>query len=103
MAARGLYTAINGSWRQADARTGVRLLYRLKERERWTLLDKDRAIVVHPDGRVEEMASKADTVELDNTNKPALADPFAPLPCVRHRGNSEAGAAFGPPMTKAGH
>jgi len=46
---------------------GVRLLYRLKERERWTLLDKDRAIVVHPkrpakilypDGRVEEIASK---------------------------------------------
>ena len=66
-AARGLYTAIDGSWRQADASTGVRLLYRLKERERWTLLDKDRAIVVHPkrpakilypDGRVEEIASK---------------------------------------------
>ena len=49
MAARGLYKAIDGSWRQADARTGVRLLYRLKERERWTLLDKDRAMVVHPD------------------------------------------------------
>ena len=69
MAARGLYKAIDGSWRQADARTGVRLLYRLKERERWTVLDKDRAIVVHPhqpskiihpDGRVEEMASKGD-------------------------------------------
>jgi hypothetical protein len=69
MAARGLYKATDGSWRQADARTGVRLLYRLKERERWTLLDKDRAIVVHPDrppkivcpdGRVEEIASKAD-------------------------------------------
>jgi len=49
MAARGLYKAIDGSWRQADARTGVRLIYRLKEGERWTLLDKDRAIVVHPD------------------------------------------------------
>jgi hypothetical protein len=66
MAARGLYKATDGSWRQADARTGVRLLYRLKESERWTLLDKDRAIVVHPnqapkiihpDGRVEEIAS----------------------------------------------
>ena len=69
MAARGLYKATDGSWRQADARTGVRLLYRLKERERWTLLDNDRAIVIHsnqppkivyPDGRVEEIASKAD-------------------------------------------
>ena len=68
MAARGIYKATDGSWRQADARTGVRLLYRLKERERWTLLDKDRAIVVHPnqppkiihpDGRVEEMASSS--------------------------------------------
>src|SRR5438477_5615391 len=49
MAARGLYKATDGSWRQADARTGVRLLYRLKERERWTLLDKNRAMVVHPD------------------------------------------------------
>ena len=67
MAARGLYKATDGSWRQADARTGVRLLYRLKERERWTLLDKDRAIVVHPDqppkvvypdGRVEEILAK---------------------------------------------
>ena len=66
MAARGLYKATDGSWRQADARTGVRLLYRLKESERWTLLDKDCAIVVHPnqapkiihpDGRVEEIAS----------------------------------------------
>jgi len=69
MASRGLYKATDGSWRQADARTGVRLLYRLRESERWTLLDKDRAIVVHPnrppkmvfpDGRVEEIASKAD-------------------------------------------
>jgi hypothetical protein len=69
MAARGLYKATDGSWRQADARTGVRLLYRLKESERWTLLDKDRAIVVHPnqppkivypDGRVEALASNVD-------------------------------------------
>jgi hypothetical protein len=69
MSARGLYKATDGSWRQADARTGVRLLYRLKEHERWSLLDKDRAIVVHPnqppkiihpDGRVERLASKAD-------------------------------------------
>jgi hypothetical protein len=66
MAARGIYKATDGSWRQADARPGVRLLYRLKEQERWTLLDKDRAMVVHPDrpakvvypdGRVEEIAS----------------------------------------------
>jgi len=67
MAARGLYKGTDGSWRQADANTGVRLLYRLKERERWTLLDKDRAMVVHPDrspkivypdGRVEDIASR---------------------------------------------
>ena len=67
MAARGLYKATDGSWRQADARTAVRLLYRLKESERWTLLDKDRAIVVrpnqppkiiHPDGRVRGDGSK---------------------------------------------
>ena len=69
IAARGLYKATDGSWRQADARTGVRLLYRLKESERWTLLDKDRAIVVHPnqppkiihpDGRVEGMGANVD-------------------------------------------
>ena len=69
MAARGLYKATDGSWRQADARTGVRLLYRLKESERWTLLDNDRAIVVHPnqppkivypDGRVEAVGAKVD-------------------------------------------
>ena len=66
MAAGGIYKATDGSWRQADVRTGVRLLYRLKKRERWTLLDKHRAIVVHPnqppkiihpDGRVEALAS----------------------------------------------
>ena len=69
MAARGLYKAADGSWRQADASTGIRLLYRLKDRERWTLLDADRVMVVHPDrsakvvypdGRVEEIASKVD-------------------------------------------
>src|SRR5437762_3401915 len=37
MAARGLYKAADGSWRQADANTGIRLLYRLIDRERWTL------------------------------------------------------------------
>jgi hypothetical protein len=67
MAARGLYRAADGSWRQADAGTGIQLLYRLKDRERWTLLDADRVMVVHPnrspkvvhpDGRVEEIASK---------------------------------------------
>jgi hypothetical protein len=67
MAIRGLYKASDGSWRQADARSGARLLYLLKEHERWTLLDDDRAMVVHPDrppkvvypdGRVEEIASK---------------------------------------------
>ena len=66
MAARGLHKATDGSWRQANARSGARLLYRLKERERWTLVDGDRAMVVHPDrppkivypdGRVEEIAS----------------------------------------------
>ena len=69
MAGRGLYKATDGSWRQADAGKGVRLLYTLKKRERWTLLDRDRAMVLHPnrqpkiiypDGRVEEIASKAD-------------------------------------------
>ena len=70
MAARRLYRATDGSWRQADANTGVRLLYRFKKGERWTLLDSDRVMVIHPnvppkivypDGRVEEIASKADT------------------------------------------
>jgi hypothetical protein len=67
MAARGLYKAADGSWRQADASTGIRLLYRLKDRERWTLLDDDRVMVIHPkrppkvvypDGRVEEIAGR---------------------------------------------
>ena len=69
MAARGLYKATDGSWRQADADKGIPLLCRLKEGERWTLLDRDRAMVVHPtrppkivysDGRVEEIAPKTD-------------------------------------------
>jgi len=69
MAARGLYKATDGSWRQADANKGVPLLYRLRGGERWTLLDRDRAMVVHPDrqakivypdGRVEEIAPNAD-------------------------------------------
>ena len=68
MAARGLYKAAGGSWRQADASTGIRLLYKLKDRERWTLLDGGRVMVIHPDrppkvvypdGRVEEIASTA--------------------------------------------
>jgi hypothetical protein len=66
MATRGLYKATDGSWRQVEANRGVPLLYRLKDHERWTLLDRDRAMVVHPDrpakivypdGRVEEIAS----------------------------------------------
>ena len=69
MAARGLYKADDGSWRQADAGKGVRLIYRLKEGERWTLLDSGRVMVIHPtqppkilypDGRVEEIASNKD-------------------------------------------
>ena len=69
MAARGLYRATDGSWRQADAKKGIPLLYALKRGERWTLLDSDRVMVVHPnrppkivcsDGRVEEIASNAD-------------------------------------------
>ena len=64
MTARGLYKTTNGSWQQADARKGFRLLYTLKKSERWTLLDDDRVMVVHPDrppkvvypdGRVEEV------------------------------------------------
>ena len=68
MAARVIYKASDGSWRQADANTGVRFLYKLRGGERWTLLDGDRVMVVHPnrpakivcaDGRVEKIASKA--------------------------------------------
>ena len=66
MASRGIYKATDGSWGQADANKGVPLLYKLKDGERWTLLDRDRAMVVHPDrppkivypdGRLEEIAS----------------------------------------------
>jgi hypothetical protein len=69
MAARGLYRAADGSWRQADASAGVRFLYKLRDRERWALLDADRVMVIHPnrsakivypDGRVEEIAPKVD-------------------------------------------
>jgi len=69
MPKRGLYKSIDGSWRQADASTGVRFLYKLRDGERWTLLDRDRAMVIHPsrppkivytDGHVEEIASTAD-------------------------------------------
>ena len=65
MKTRGLYKAADGSWRQAETRPGVRLLYTLKRGERWALLDDDRVMVVHPDrppkivypdGRVEEIA-----------------------------------------------
>jgi hypothetical protein len=38
MAARGLYKETDGSWRQVDGDKGAGLLYRLKKRERWTLL-----------------------------------------------------------------
>ena len=66
MGQRGLYKGSDGSWRQADAKKGVPLLYTLKRGERWTLLDGDRVMVVHPnrpakiecpDGRVEETAA----------------------------------------------
>jgi hypothetical protein len=77
MAARGLYKATDGSWRQADANKGVPLLYRLKDGERWTLLDRDRAMVVHPteppkivypDGRVEEIGSDKTSVTTSASN-----------------------------------
>ena len=67
MAARGLYKAADGSWRQSEPRAGVRLLYTLKQGERWALLDDDRVMVIHPnrppkviypDGRVEEIAGR---------------------------------------------
>jgi len=68
MASRGLYKATDGSWQQAEANKGVPLLYRLKEGERWTLLDGNRATMVHPDrppkivcpdGRAEEIVASA--------------------------------------------
>jgi hypothetical protein len=46
---RVLYKATDGSWRSADSGTGTSPLYRLKAGERWTLLDDDRVMVVHPD------------------------------------------------------
>jgi len=58
-----LYKAANGSWRSSKTRAGISPLYRLKAGERWTLLDNNRVMVVHPDrlpkvvypdGRVEE-------------------------------------------------
>ena len=61
-----LYRAADGSWRQGRARPGSPRVYRLKTGERWTLLDDDRVMVVHPnrppkvvypDGRVEEFAA----------------------------------------------
>ena len=73
MAARGLYKATDGSWRQADAKTGVRFLYRLRGGERWTLLDRDRVMVVHPnrsakvlcpDGSVEQITSEPDGIRI---------------------------------------
>ena len=66
---RVLYRAADGSWRAAEPCAGVTGRYRLKRGERWTLLSDDRVMVihpdrppkiVHPDGRVEEIASKPD-------------------------------------------
>ena len=63
---RVLYKAAEGSWHGARPSAGVTRLYTLKQGERWTLLDDDRVMVVHPDrpprivypdGRVEEIAS----------------------------------------------
>jgi hypothetical protein len=68
----GLYKATDGSWQQAEARVGVRLLYTLKPGERWALLDDDRVMVVHsnrppkvvyPDGRVEEDRANTNLTE----------------------------------------
>ena len=76
MGQRGLYKGADGSWQQADAKKGVPLLYTLKRGERWTLLDGNRVMVIHPnrqpkivcpDGRVEGIASKAEE------GRPALA------------------------------
>ena len=77
MAARGLYKATDGSWRQADADKGIPLLYRLKEGERWTLLDRDRAMVVHPE--------RQPKMEIPSNTEPsqALAPPIDPFPADR--------------------
>jgi hypothetical protein len=62
---RVLYRAADGSWHTAEPGAGVSRLYTLKHGERWTLLDDDRVMVVHPDRppkivypdcRVEEIA-----------------------------------------------
>ncbi|MEA3072179.1 MAG: hypothetical protein QOD29_3625, partial [Alphaproteobacteria bacterium] len=47
MATRVLYKAADGSWRAAEPRAYIRRLYTLRQGERWTLLDRDRALVVH--------------------------------------------------------
>jgi hypothetical protein len=61
---RVLYRTADGSWRTAEPGAGVSRLYTLKHGERWTLLDDDRVMVIHPDrppkvvyldGRVEEV------------------------------------------------
>jgi hypothetical protein len=61
-----LYKATDGSWRSSKSRANISPLYRLKAGERWTLLDDNRVIVVHPDrppkfvysdGRVEKMVA----------------------------------------------
>jgi hypothetical protein len=68
MKTRALYRTADGSWQEARGREDVLLLYKLKPGERWTLLDDDRVMVVHPvrppkvvypDGRVEEIAPRA--------------------------------------------
>ena len=50
---------------RSGTKTGVRFLNKLREGERWTLLDRDRVMVLHPDrpakivrpdGRLEESA-----------------------------------------------
>ena len=64
-----LYKAADGSWRSSKTSADISPLYRLKAGERWALLDDDRVMVIHPDrppkvlhpdGRVEEIAAKAD-------------------------------------------
>ena len=64
-----LYKAADGSWRSSKVSAHISPLYTLKAGERWALLDDDRVMVIHPerppkvvylDGRVEEIAAKAD-------------------------------------------
>jgi hypothetical protein len=84
MAARGLYKAADGSWRQSELRAGVRLLYRLKDRERWTLLDDDRVMVIHPNrppkGRLPGRARGEDRPNTD------LAKRISPHPAPKPAG-----------------